>query len=118
MPTNPLTVIVNPPDAHVPASIADREGDTALPCPKCGSGTGVLDSRPLGGVEGSGRRRRRCCVRCGHRFRTIEVPYDEVVSTVQNLTHVKVALGNLESAALLIAKAVQALSGDRERDEP
>lgn len=116
MPDNPLTVIIDPPGRIVPSRLADTEGDAAFPCPRCGSGMSVLDSRPLGG-DGSGRRRRRCCVSCGNRISTIEVPYDDVVSVVQNLPHVKIALGNLESAALLMTKAMQALRGERERDE-
>ena len=42
------------------------------PCPKCGWGTMVTDSRPTQGTI----RRARCCANgnCGHRFSTYETP--------------------------------------------
>lgn len=38
-------------------------------CPKCSEETNVTDSRPTG----YGVRRRRKCVKCGHRISTVEI---------------------------------------------
>jgi transcriptional regulator NrdR family protein len=42
------------------------------PCEKCGSGTGVTDSRR----NPHGIRRRRKCYSCGHKVTTVEIPMD------------------------------------------
>ena len=41
-------------------------------CPKCGSSTIVLESRPSGGSL----RRRRECIECKNKFTTYEVDYN------------------------------------------
>jgi hypothetical protein len=54
-------------------SAPEAEGNAAEICAKCGSGDNtVVDSRTLE----FGRRRRRRCQRCRHRWSTVEVPLD------------------------------------------
>lgn len=50
-------------------------------CPKCKSPeVSVIDSRSL--IDST--RRRRCCLTCGHRFTTREVPEEEI-KALQNI---------------------------------
>lgn len=83
-------------------------------CPKCKSGsTEVKDSRPAK-VEGTWTRgRRRRCVACGFRFRTLEVVAGSttaIAMRARGLTRVREALeaalktvGQMEAASLLMA---------------
>lgn len=43
-----------------------------MKCPKCGSETYVLDTRPT--ERGYRTRRRRDCKGCNYRFATVEIP--------------------------------------------
>lgn len=46
--------------------------DSGFPCPECQSGTEVKETRTSLKYLGT-RRRRRCCLNCGHKFSTIEM---------------------------------------------
>lgn len=56
----------------LPSNIANAPGRTAIPCPVCGGGTGISDSRSTATPTQS-IRRRRVCIGCRHRFTTYEV---------------------------------------------
>ena len=43
---------------------------TSMLCPKCSGPTKVADSRAK---DGGGIKRRRVCLKCGHRFNTMEL---------------------------------------------
>lgn len=71
----------------------------AVGCPSCGDrGTRCIDTRPL---EGGRVRRTRACLKCGHRFSTMEVlakdlsdaaQMDELATLATTLPSVKYAL--------------------------
>ena len=50
-----------------------------MDCPKCGTATGVVDSRLR---ENNIIFRRRKCSRCLHRFSTREIPVDYIVPVI------------------------------------
>lgn len=59
-----------------------RTSDTALLCPRCGTGrVAVTDSRPSAKTI----RRRRMCRACGYRWSTIEVEPNSVEGVISEL---------------------------------
>ena len=52
-----------------------RTSEGGIPCPECGSSSGVTDSRPVAAMPIIGKpaiRRRRACMKCDHRWTTYE----------------------------------------------
>jgi transcriptional regulator NrdR family protein len=66
-------------EAQLPKLVRDKVDGGGFLCPKCNSGTRVLDSRPDG--DGHVWRRRRLCMNrdCLNRFNTAEFPIEEGV---------------------------------------
>ena len=59
------------------------KGSSLMPCPGCGSGTIVLQTRRNDELKAGNRR--RCCVDCGERFTTYEIQAGVLVAHNQFL---------------------------------
>lgn len=80
---------------------------SSFPCPSCGGGSSVKDSRPSGG----GIRRRRVCLSCSHRWSTWETVMASF-DLSQSVRALVTAIAVAESALERVRLDLEALRGD------
>lgn len=81
----------------------------SMACPECGGYTGVADSRPYGD-DLSAIHRRRKCLRCGHRFSTLET----IVELPRRDAFAKMNKADAEILLLYAANGMNASKTDRQ----
>ncbi len=69
-------------------------------CIKCGGGTSILETRACERMGASAVRRRRQCLRCHHRWTTVELPME----MVDELSAYKLLIENREEFAYQLSQ--------------